>query len=74
MDFWPGLGANHSNSSAIARICNDIMGKKTRFYVPDSAQHHTSGGGCCIGHVGIPWKMSGGYRDGWQVSGGLIRL
>jgi hypothetical protein len=25
----------------MARICNDIMGEKTRFYVPDSAQHHT---------------------------------
>jgi len=41
MDFCSGQGANHSNSPAIARICNAAMGKKTRFYVPDSVQHHT---------------------------------
>ena len=42
MDFCPGQGANRSNSSTIARICNAAMGKKTRFYGPDSVQHHTS--------------------------------
>src|SRR5207245_5143396 len=42
MDFCLGQGANHSNSSTIARICNAAMDEKTRFYVPDSVQHHTS--------------------------------
>ena len=42
MDFCSGRGANHSNSSTIARICNEAMDEKTRFYVPDSVQHHTS--------------------------------
>ena len=42
MDFCTWQGANHSNSSTIARICNAAMGKKTRFYVPDSVRHHTS--------------------------------
>ena len=43
MDFCSGQGVNHSNSSAVARICNAALGKKTQFYVPDSVQHHTSG-------------------------------
>ena len=43
MDFCSGQGANHSNSTAIARICNAVMDEKTRFYVPDSVKHHTSG-------------------------------
>jgi hypothetical protein len=41
MDFCSGQGANHSNSSAIARICNAAMDKKTRFYVSNSVQRHT---------------------------------
>ena len=41
MDFCSGQGANHSNSTAIARICNVVMDEKTRFYVPDSVKHHT---------------------------------
>jgi hypothetical protein len=32
MDFWVRLGANHSDSRAIARIRNDAWRKKTRFY------------------------------------------
>ena len=42
MDFCSEQGANHSNSTAIARICNVVMDEKTRFYVPDSVKHHTS--------------------------------
>ena len=42
MDFCSGQGANHSNSTAIARICNVVMDEKTRFYVPDSVKHHTT--------------------------------
>jgi hypothetical protein len=32
MDFWVRLDANHSDSSAIARIRNDAWRKKAHFY------------------------------------------
>ncbi|MGH8830726.1 MAG: hypothetical protein ACREXV_06510 [Polaromonas sp.] len=45
MDFGSGQGANHSHGSTMAKICNAAMAQKTRFYVPDSVQHHTSHAG-----------------------------
>jgi hypothetical protein len=31
MDFWSRLGANHSDTLGIARICNYALGEKMRF-------------------------------------------
>ncbi len=41
MDFCVRLGANHSDSGTIARICNDVWREKTRFYVPTRVKHYT---------------------------------
>ncbi|WP_332776811.1 hypothetical protein, partial [Polaromonas sp.] len=61
-DFCSGQGANHSNSPAIARICNAVMDEKTRFYVPDSVQHHTSTFGLpsCLSPSNLPLKNLSG--------------
>ena len=42
-EFLFRQGVNHSNSSAVARICNAALDKKTQFYVPDRVQHHAGG-------------------------------
>jgi hypothetical protein len=42
MDFRVRLGANHSDSQAIARICNDAWREKTRFCVRSITKQTTS--------------------------------
>jgi hypothetical protein len=42
MDFRVRLDANHSDSLAIARICNDAWREKTRFCVRSIAKQTTS--------------------------------
>jgi hypothetical protein len=39
--FCTWLGANQSNSNAIAQICNNAMDEKTPFYVACSVQNST---------------------------------
>lgn len=41
MDFCARLGANHSDSWSIERICNDVWRKKNHFYVPLSPTRYT---------------------------------
>jgi hypothetical protein len=51
MDFRVRLDANHSDSLAIARICNDAWREKTRFCVRSIAKQTTS--------VSLGWKWRG---------------
>ena len=71
MDFCSGQGANHSNSSTIARICNAVMDEKTRFYVPDSVQHHARGQGEKAWAVGRQRACCALERQasGWRYAG-----